>query len=183
MKKVSLPLSIALILAIAWACKTPILTSIKDDALYKSLSATRLQLPNQWHLTPAGTALPLGDLPLNMVVSASQKMLAVTNNGVGKQTIQLFSTEGGIKLLNETVIAKSWYGLAFSQDEKRIYASGGNDNTVVVFNIVNQKLQQDTVIRLGLPWSKNKICPTGIALDDATNRLFTATKEDSALYV
>ena len=110
-------------------------------------------------------------------------MLAVTNNGVGKQTIQLFSAVNGIKLLNEVIIAKSWYGLAFSQDEKRIYASGGNDNTVVVFNIRNQKLQQDTVIRLGLPWSKNKICPTGIALDDATNRLFTATKEDLALYV
>ena len=116
--KVSGLVSIALILAIAWACKPTKLTSIKDDALYKSLSAARVHLPNQWHLTPAGQSLPLGDLPLNIVVSPSKKMLAVTNNGVGNQSIQLFNTEGGLKLLDEITIAKSWYGLAFSDDEK-----------------------------------------------------------------
>ena len=183
MKILFTPLRIVLCLAIFWGCQTTKLTPIKDDILYKSLSSSRIQLPNQWHLTPAGTSLPLGDLPLNVVVSPSKKMLAVTNNGVGKQTIQLFNTEGTTKILDEAPIAKSWYGLAFSQDEKHIYASGGNDNTVVVFNILNQKLKQDTVIRLGQSWPKNKICPAGVALDDATNRLFTATKEDSALYV
>ena len=189
--KVSGLVIIALVLAIAWACKPTKLTSIKDDALYKSLSATRVHLPNQWHLTPAGKSLPLGDLPLNIVVSPSKKMLAVTNNGVGTQSIQLFNvferdeaTKGGLKMLDEMTIAKSWYGLAFSQDEKRIFAAGGNDNKIVVYTIENQKLKQDTVIKLGAEsWPKNKICPTGIALDDATNRLFTATKEDSALYV
>jgi len=29
-------------------------------------------LPNGWKLNPAGTALPLGDLPLNMQLSASK---------------------------------------------------------------------------------------------------------------
>ncbi|MDB5155168.1 MAG: bifunctional YncE family protein/alkaline phosphatase family protein, partial [Mucilaginibacter sp.] len=35
-------------------------------------------LPNGWKLSPAGTALPLGDLPLNMQLSASGRLLAVT---------------------------------------------------------------------------------------------------------
>ena len=157
--------------------------SIKKDKTYKSLSVKRVTLPNQWKLTPAGTSLPLGDLPLNAVLSPSQKMMAVTNNGVDKHFIQLFSTEGGIKEVARIDIAKAWYGLAFSDDEKRLYASGGNDNTVVIFKTDNQKLVRDTVIKLGEPWSKNKICPAGIALDDATNRLFTVTKEDSMLYV
>ena len=157
--------------------------SIQKDKLYKTLTASRITLPNQWKLTPAGTSQQLGDLPLNMVVSSSKKLMAVTNNGVGRQFIQLFDTEEGIKQASEIDIAKAWYGLAFSSDEKRLFASGGNDNTVVVFNIKNKILSRDTVIKLGEPWSKNKICPAGIALDDATNRLFTVTKEDLMLYV
>ena len=165
---------------IIWAQKAK---SIQNDKLYKTLTAQRVTLPNQWKLTPAGTSLQLGDLPLNAVVSPSKKLLAVTNNGVGEHYIQLFNTEGGIKQVSKIDIDKAWYGLAFSQDEKRLYASGGNDNTVVIFKIMNQKLSRDTVIKLGEPWSKDKICPTGIALDESTNRLFTPTKEDSMLYV
>jgi YVTN family beta-propeller protein len=157
--------------------------SIKDDKTYKTLSEKRLTLPNQWKLTPAGTSLPLGDLPLNMVVSPSKKLMAVTNNGVDKHFIQLFTTMGGIKEVAQVDIPKAWYGLTFSDDEKRLYASGGNDNTIVVYTLDNQKLTRDTVIKLGASWPKNKICPAGIALDDATNRLFTVTKEDNTLYI
>ena len=131
--------------------------SIKNDKTYKTLAAKRVQLPNQWKLTPAGTSLPLGDLPLNAVVSSSKKLMAVTNNGVDKHYIQLFNTEGGIKEVSKIDIDKAWYGLAFSSDEKRLYASGGHDNTIVIFNINNQILKRDTVIKLGEPWAKNKI--------------------------
>src|SRR4051812_7682096 len=54
------------------------------------LDKNKVLLPNGWTLTPAGTSLPLGDLPLNMAVSASGKYLAVTNNGQGPQSVQLF---------------------------------------------------------------------------------------------
>jgi YVTN family beta-propeller protein len=157
--------------------------SIQNNKIYKALTTNRVTLPNQWKLTPAGTSLQLGDLPLNAVLSPSKKLMAITNNGVGKHSIQLFSTEGTVKQISEVDIDKAWYGLAFSQDEKRLYSSGGNDNTVVVFKIENQKISRDTVITLGKAWPKGKICPAGIALDDATNRLFTVTKEDSMLYV
>jgi YVTN family beta-propeller protein len=177
------PLSILLILGMIAACQSPKLSRLADDSRYKTLSQNRVLLPNQWKLTPVGTQLELGDLPLNVAVSPSKKLLAVTNNGVGRQYIQLFSTEGAIKQTSEIDIAKAWYGLTFSQDEKYIYASGGNDNTVVRFKIENQKLSRDTVMKLGAPWGKEKICAAGIALDDATNRLFTVTKEDSMLYV
>lgn len=169
-------------------------TSIKKDQLYKTLSTKRITLPNQWRLTPAGNSLPLGDLPLNVVLSPSKKLLAVTNNGVDNHFIQLFqvpfqnkktkqkqATE--IKEVSRIDIAKAWYGLIFSSDEKKLYASGGHDNKIVVFNINNSKLSLDTVITLGKAWPDNKICPAGIALDEATNRLFTVTKEDSMLYV
>jgi YVTN family beta-propeller protein len=183
---ISYPLSILLVLSLFLSQNNIYAqnkASLQNDPIYKKLAAQRVTLPNQWKLTPVGTSLPLGDLPLNTVISPSKKLMAVTNNGVGNQFIQLFSTVGDIKQVSEIDIAKAWYGLAFSLDEKRLYASGGNDNTVVVFKIDNQKLSRDTVIKLGEPWKKDKICAAGIALDDATNRLFTVTKEDSMLYV
>ncbi len=85
--------------------------------------AERVHLPNGWSLTPLGSSLPLGDLPLNIAVSPSKKLIAVTNNGQSNQTIQLIdAVRPGI--LSQVVIPKSWLGLVFSGDEKYLYASG-----------------------------------------------------------
>src|SRR5882724_8226892 len=93
------------------------------------LEAARVHLPNGWSLTPAGRSLPLGDLPLNIVVSSSGKYMAVTNNGQSTQTIQLIDPKKET-LLDSIIIPKSWFGLKFSADEKYLYASGGNDNMI-----------------------------------------------------
>ncbi|HEY4197126.1 MAG TPA: bifunctional YncE family protein/alkaline phosphatase family protein [Mucilaginibacter sp.] len=140
-------------------------------------------LPNGWKLSPAGTALPLGDLPLNIQLSASGRLLAVTNNGQSTQSIQLIDPKNE-KLLDERIISKSWYGLSFSHDEKTLYASGGNDNRILAFHIEDNKIGVADTIKLApASWPKNKVCPTGIAVNKSNTRLYTVTKEDSALYV
>src|ERR1041385_4874395 len=96
-------------------------------------------LPNGWKLSPAGTSLPLGDLPLNIQLSASGRLLAVTNNGQSTQSVQLIDPKNE-KLLDEKLISKSWYGLAFSHDEKKLYVSGGNDNRILGYHIANNKI-------------------------------------------
>jgi YVTN family beta-propeller protein len=148
----------------------------------KIVRTGQVLLPNGWKLSPAGHSLPLGDLPLNMQLSASGKYLAVTNNGQSTQSLQLVDPRSE-KLLDEKVLGKSWYGLAFSRDEKKLYASGGNDNVILAFSIIDSKLVTPDTIKLGNPWPKNKICPTGIAVNKANTRLYTVTKEDSMLYV
>ncbi|HZX57633.1 MAG TPA: alkaline phosphatase family protein [Mucilaginibacter sp.] len=140
-------------------------------------------LPNGWKLSPAGSWLQLGDLPLNIQISASGRLLAVTNNGQSTQSIQLIdpNTE---KLLDERIIAKSWYGLAFSHDEKILYASGGNDNRILAYHIEGNKIGVADTIKLApAAWDKYKVCPTGIAVNKSNTRLYTVTKEDSALYI
>src|ERR1700710_1009393 len=77
-------------------------------------------LPNGWKLSPAGRSLQLGDLPLNMQLSASGKLLAVTNNGQSVQSLQLIDPKNE-QLLDQKVVGKSWYGIAFSHDEKKLY--------------------------------------------------------------
>ena len=149
-----------------------------------STQAGRILLPNGWSLTPAGTApaLPLGDLPLNMQLSRSGQLLAVTNNGQSKQSIQLIDPRAG-RLLDEAPIRKSWYGLKFSPDGRRLYASGGNDNTILAYRIAGRKFAGADTLRLGAAWPKEKISPTGIELDEARQRLYVVTKEDNSLYV
>ena len=141
----------------------------------------QMLLPNGWKLSPAGRSLPLGDLPLNIQLSPSGKLLAVTNNGQSTQSLQLIDPRGE-KLLDKQELKKSWYGLAFSYDEKKLYASGGNDNCILIFNINNNKLSTPDTIKLGSPWP-NKICPTGITVNKTNTRLYTVTREDSSLYV
>lgn len=141
----------------------------------------KVLLPNGWSLSPAGRSLPLGDLPLNMALSHNKKMLAVTNNGQSKQKVQLINpvTE---KLLDEVAIAKSWYGIRFSDSDDKLYVSGGNDNTILAYPISNNKMGIADTIRLGAAWP-NKISPAGIDVNNTTNLLYTVTKEDSSLYI
>ena len=146
------------------------------------LKANKVLLPNGWSLSPAGRSLPLGDLPLNMQLSASGNLLAVTNNGQGTQSIQLIDPKKET-LLDEKIIAKSWYGLKFSLDEKKLYASGGNDNVILIYPISNKKIGDADTIRIGKAWPKQKISPTGLDVDDASQKLYTVTKENNSLYV
>jgi len=142
--------------------------------------AERAHLPNGWSLTPLGRSLSLGDLPLNIAVSPSGKLIAVTNNGQSTQTIQLVDAVH-FRLLSEVVIPKSWLGLVFSGDEKSLYASGGNDNRILKYNILQGRLVLADSISLGKRWPV-KISPAGMDIDNVSRKLYVVTKENNCLY-
>ena len=141
----------------------------------------KITLPNGWSLSPAGHGFLLGDLPLNMAVSSSKKLLAVTNNGQSTQSIQLIDVNSE-KILDNITVAKSWVGLKFSSDEKFLYASGGNDNWIIKYAIKNKKLILSDTLKLGKKWPE-KISPAGIDIDDKRNLMYVVTKENNSLYI
>ena len=147
----------------------------------KDLESHAVSLPNGWMLTPVGKLLPLGDLPLNIAISPSKKLAAITNNGESDQTIQLVDI-GKEVILDSIIIGKAWLGLTFSDNGKYLYASGGNDNKIIRYAINNNKLSVYDSIIIGKPWPV-KISVTGIALDDNKNRLYAVTKENNSLYI
>ena len=155
--------------------------SVDTRNMMAVLEKKKVLLPNGWTLTPAGRSLEVGDLPLNIAVSSSQKMIAVTNNGQSIQSIQLIDTENE-KVLDNIEIQKSFYGLKFSNDDKFLYASGGNDNRILQYAITTGKLILKDSIVLGKKWPE-KISPAGIEIDDAKNTLYAVTKENNSLYV
>ncbi len=97
-------------------------------------SPSKITLPNGWSLSPAGHGFLLGDLPLNIAVSDSKKLMAVTNNGQSTQSIQLIDVASG-KILDNIVVGECWLGLKFSANEKFLYASGGNNNWILKYAI------------------------------------------------
>ena len=155
--------------------------SFSQAQTLEELNAKRLTLPNGWSLTPVGKSIQLGDLPLNMAVSKSGKYIAVTNNGQSTQSIQLIDVKNE-KQLDEIIIPKSWYGLKFTENEKILYAGGGNDNWILEYHIVDNKLQLADSIKLGKKWPE-KISPAGIDLDEARQLMYVVTKENNSLYV
>ncbi|MFN5055685.1 MAG: bifunctional YncE family protein/alkaline phosphatase family protein [Bacteroidota bacterium] len=139
-----------------------------------------LQLPNGWKISPVGKSFDLGDLPLNIAVSKSNKYLAVTNNGQSTQSIQLIDVKSE-RILDQVEIEKSWYGITFTSDEKFIYVSGGHDNRIVKYEIINQQLKRIDSIALDRPWPV-RVGPAGIALDESNNMMYVVTREDKMLY-
>jgi YVTN family beta-propeller protein len=156
-----------------------------NSNIYGQLVATDVSkpytLPNGWSLSPAGKSITAGDLPLNIATTKSGRYAAVTNNGQSTQTIQLIDVAKQT-VLDKAVIPKSWLGLAFTADEQYLYASGGNDNRVLVYQIFNNKLLLQDSISLGKKWPE-KISPAGLCLDEAARRLYVVTKDDSCLYI
>ncbi len=163
--------------------KTVFLFFLIISALFSAAQETpgKITLPNGWSLSPAGHGYLLGDLPLNMAVSSSKKLLAVTNNGQSTQSIQLIDVNSE-KILDNITVAKSWVGLKFSADEKFLYASGGNDNWIIKYAIKKGKLILDDTLKLGKKWPE-KISPAGIDIDDKRNLLYVVTKENNSLYI
>lgn len=147
----------------------------------KEYEAKRITLPNRWGITPLGKSLPLGDLPLNIAVSTSEKLLAVTNNGQSEQSIMLFDAKSKVRL-DSCTMGKSWYGLTFANNDKDLYASGGHDNWIVRFDVSKRKLTPVDTFRLGKPWPVG-ISVAGICVDDQSGILYTVTKEDNSLYL
>lgn len=70
--------------------------------------SNRVSLPNGWHLSPVGKMLPAGDLPLNIAISPTGKLAAVTNNGQSDQSIQLINVKKGVV----TDVVRDWQIMA-----------------------------------------------------------------------
>lgn len=161
------------------SCSTNKLLSDQEKLnLVQTLQSNKVTLPNGWSITPHGKQIPLHDLPLNMVISPSKKWMAITNNGQSTQSIQIVDLMKD-SLVSEYIMDKAWLGLAFSKDEKYIYASGGNDNKIVVLHHLNGILTKAMDIVLDSIWPV-KVSPAGLCI--GASSLYVVSKENNHLY-
>jgi YVTN family beta-propeller protein len=141
----------------------------------------RVLLPNGWMLSPAGTSLPLGELPLNMALTPDEKYLVVTNNGTQRQELSLIDLTRW-KVVQTLPLSKSWLGLKSLRKESAFLVSGGNDNRILKFSLMNGSMTLVDSFVVGKPWPNGNIWLAGLDADEDAGELYVTSRENSSLY-
>jgi WD40 repeat protein len=131
-----------------------------------------IRLPNQWSLRPAGRQIQLGDFPVNAVLHPTGKWLAVLHAGFGTHEIHIVSLKPQPRVLSRVTLPQTFCGLCFSPDGHRLFASGGEFDTVHVFHFADGYLSRPKQIHLGQ--RTDKLLPAGLAVDPEGCWLFAA---------
>jgi DNA-binding beta-propeller fold protein YncE len=90
-------------------------------------------LPNGWSLKPAGRQSPLGDLPVLIAEHPSAPILAVLHAGYGEHEVVTLDAKGG-KVIGRVALPRTFSGLAWSKDGKKLYVGGGFDDVIYGFD-------------------------------------------------
>jgi len=96
-------------------------------------------LPNGWMLTPAGKHVVLTDLPLNILPLADGKHAVVATSGFNKHELSLIDLTTQ-KVIDSQTVRQSWFGLAMTPKQDRLWWSGGGANKVYAFDLKDNKL-------------------------------------------
>ncbi|MEH7505793.1 bifunctional YncE family protein/alkaline phosphatase family protein [Neobacillus drentensis] len=127
-----------------------------------------------WPVTPSGQQVTLGDFPMGGVLSPDHRYLIVSNDGQGEQSLQVVDINS--QKVVQTIPYKSpeslYFGVAFSNDGKTVYASAGGNNKIRVYGFENGMLTEKSPIMLQ-DSNKTKFYPAGISV----------SKDGASLYV
>jgi YVTN family beta-propeller protein len=142
-------------------------------------------LPNGWHLTPAGRQVPISDLPLNIYALKDNRHALVASNGFNRHELYLVDLREG-KVLGSEWARQSWFGLAVSKTEDRVWWSGGGNGFIHTFDLkdgaftrlskkeVNPAdLSPLDVLKLADEFEKKKTFIAGMCLDESKGVLYS----------
>ncbi|MBI3834344.1 MAG: bifunctional YncE family protein/alkaline phosphatase family protein [Planctomycetes bacterium] len=146
----------------------------------------RVTLPNQWALHPAGIQLSLGDFPVNIAVHPSGQYAAILHAGYGEHEIivvRVFESESAPTICSRAPLDVAFYGLIFSPDGRRIYASGGTRERIESFDFDSGSLSGQKSI--SVTSTPDEICvPAGMAISgDGSTLLVTCNRGHRVLAV
>jgi YVTN family beta-propeller protein len=133
------------------------------------------RLPTGAHLDPAGKSIDVGSMPLAIALSPDEKSIVVLLNGWREQGVQVIDRGTG-KIVQTILQPAAFLGLVFSDDGKKLYVSGGNEDVVYSYNWTNGRAEKsDTFVLAVKPkgrWGTRY--PAGIALSSDGRRLYVA---------
>src|SRR5262245_10439412 len=148
-------------------------------------------LPNGWTLTPAGKHVVLTDLPLNILPLADSKHALVATSGFNKHELSLIDLTTQ-KVVDQQTVRESWFGLALSPKEDRIWWSGAGANMLHTFDLKDHKLTRTSKDEIDpskltaeekAALAKQREFKSGVLLDLKKNVLYSLDINKSALAV
>ena len=84
-------------------------------------------LPNGWKITPFGKSIPTEDLILNLRASPDGKVIVAQHGGFNPHGLVVIDAESE-SAVQRIGLRTAWLGLAWSNDGRRLFVSGGNAN-------------------------------------------------------
>ena len=129
-------------------------------------------LHNQWSLSPAGKHLELGDFPVNIALHPSKSFAAVLHSGHGTHEVVVVDLKERL-VACRIPVSQSFYGLCFSPDGARLYASGGEYDVIHRWNMGGEGLLSDHRTVQVVP-QEAPFVVTGLSLSRDGGLLFAA---------
>ncbi|MFM7102237.1 MAG: YncE family protein, partial [Verrucomicrobiota bacterium] len=142
--------------------KVPDLPGIRRDG--------SILLPNQWSLRPAGKHLPVGDFPVHLAVHPGGRYAILLHAGYGQHELVVVHL-ADFRIVSRTALAETFYGVAFSADGRRVFASGAGSEVVHRFDFSEGLLANPLAIEVR-PVQERGIV-SGVAVSPDGRRLFT----------
>ncbi len=104
-------------------------------------------LPNQWSLRPVGRQVVVGDFPSNLAVHPAGKFAAVLHSGWGQHEVRILDVKAG-RVVSHVALDEAFYGLAWSPDGKKLFASGAGTEVIHRFDFGDGLLSVHHELRL-----------------------------------
>lgn len=140
-----------------------------------------LWLPNRHTLTPSGTTIPIGSLPLGLSLSPDKKNILVVSSGFGNHTLSLVNVQQQ-RVVQTLLIRKSWMGSVWGPYNDYFFVTAGNDNKVYRYGVENDSAWFINSIPLGKPAPEEFISPSGITINSEGNTIFTVSRIANTLF-
>lgn len=132
----------------------------------------RMLLPNQWSLRPAGKQIKLGDFPANMVLHPKEPFAAILHSGYGEHEIVIVDLKRD-RITSRVPLDDTFYGIAFSPDGSRVFASGGVSEQVHEFSFKDGFLTDYKSLPIG-DAKKDSLVPCGVTVSRDGKTLYVA---------
>jgi DNA-binding beta-propeller fold protein YncE len=146
--------------------------------------ASETCLPTGVCINPAGRSFDVGNMPLAMVLSPERDRLVLSLNGWRQQGIQVVDPQTGT-IVQTISQPGAFLGLAFSNDGKTLYASGGNEDVVYRYAWRDKQatLIDSIVLAQKEPKKDGTRFPAGLAISADDRYLFVAENIADSLAV
>ncbi|MSU23931.1 MAG: YncE family protein [Opitutus sp.] len=128
-------------------------------------------LPNQWSLRPVGTQIPVGDFPVNLALHPGGVFAAVLHSGWGPHEVRILNVQAG-RVVSQVALEESFYGLTWSPNGKKLFASGAGQEVIHVFDFADGLLSAHHELRLRPETEKG--VPAGLAVSADGKALYIA---------
>ncbi|HZJ00824.1 MAG TPA: beta-propeller fold lactonase family protein, partial [Gemmatimonadaceae bacterium] len=147
-----------------------------------SNSSEQVRLPTGALLDPTGKSVPLGPLPLSLIPSPDGKHFVALLSGYRDNGVQVIDRgTGAVTEFRRQPAA--FIGVAFSPDGKRLYASGGDDDAIYVYDWKEGSANIADTIFLAKKSKSGKRYPAGIAVSSDGRLIYAAENLGDSLAV